>query len=437
MFAVIDIETTGGQLYEDRITEIAIFLTDGEKIVDKYSTLVNPQRKIMPFVSKLTGITDAMVAHSPTFEEVSEAIEKFTEGAIFVAHNIGFDYSVIKREFKRMGKGYRRNNLCTVKLAQKTIKDQPSYSLGTLCDNIGIKLEARHRAYGDAEATTLLLHKIIAENGMDTVLKMTSEQVQHLELKGNLTTEMIESLPEDPGIYRFIDQKGKILFIKSAKNIYAEVSKFLEKEANNPAYENLFERIHAIDAQVVNSIIVSQLQEIEEIRNSKPMFCKAALSRAFPVGVYESKEPDQKSFYLERNPNGNALWRFSTEKGAQKFLKTFVKTYNLQIPDLPASKTYLEILKVQEEKVNRALTHKLYPYRNFFLVREVPFAKMVYLIYVEDFAYQGFAELDVDLFDGSIDTMKDSIVLCDNNPHTQRILQTYLRKKKNVKLVPC
>lgn len=437
VFAVIDVETTGGQLYEDRITEIAIFLTDGQKIVDKYSTLVNPQRKIIPFVSKLTGITDAMVANAPTFAEVADKIEEMTSDAIFVAHNIGFDYSVVKREFKRIGKGFRRNNLCTVKLAQKTIKDQPSYSLGNLCDNIGIKVEARHRAFGDAEATTFLLHKIIAENGLDFVKKMSSEQVQHLELRGGLTPQMIDSLPEDPGIFRFLDKKGKILFLKSAKNIYAEVSKFLEKEISNPVYEKMLDKISAIDAQVVNSFIISQLQEIEEIRTIKPPFCKAAYSRPFPVGIYESQEPDQKSFFVERNPNGNALWRFSTEKGAHKYLKTFIKSHQLQIPPLPASKSYLDILKQQDQKVHKALTSKLYPYRSFFLVREVPFANVVYLVYVEDFVYQGYAEVDMELFDGNIDTMKDSIVLCDNNPHSQRILQTYLRKKKNVKLIPC
>jgi DNA polymerase III subunit epsilon len=437
VFAVIDVETTGGQLYEDRITEIAIYKTDGNKIIDSFSTLVNPGRKIMPFVVKLTGITDAMVANAPTFEDISDKIEDFTRDCIFVAHNIAFDYSVVKREFKRIGKGYRRNSLCTVKLAQKTFKNEPSFSLGNLCESLGIHVNSRHRASGDAEATVYLLHKIIAENGIENIAKLGSEHGNLVEFKGAITQEMVDSLPEDPGIFRFLDKNGKILFLKSARNIFAEVSNFLIKEIKNPAYKDLFENIANIDTQVINSFIISQLQEIEEIRTVKPPYCKPNYYKPFPVGIYESKEPDRKSFYVERNANGNALWRFQTEKGAHKFLKTFIKTFQLQIPPLPASKSYIDVLKLQEKKVNDALSKKLFPYRNFFLVRDVPFANLVYLIYVEDFVYQGFAEVDRELFDGSIDAMKESIVLCDNNPHSQRILQNYIRKKRNVKLVPC
>jgi DNA polymerase III subunit epsilon len=436
VFAVIDVETTGGQLYEDRITEIAIYKTDGNQIIDSYSTLVNPGRKIMPFVVKLTGITDDMVSGAPSFAEVADIIDEFTRDTVFVAHNIAFDYSVVKREFKRIGKSFKRNTLCTVKLSQKTLKNQPSYSLGNLCENLGIQINSRHIAAGDAEATVLLFHKIIEDVGLENLRKNETDFGQLAELKGAITQEMIDTLPEDPGIFRFLDEQGKVLYLKSAKNIYTEASGFLINEAKNPHFDGLFEKIHKIDSTVINSFLISQLQEIEEIRKLKPRFCKSAYTRPYPIGIYENSELDKKSLYVERSPNGRALWRFQTEKGAHKFLKSFIKHFQLQNHN-PADKSNPEALRNHNIRLNEALAQKLYPYRNFFLVREVPFANVVYLVYVEDFVYQGFAEIDMDIYDASTEAMKDSIVICDNNPFVQRILQNYIRKKRHVKLIPC
>lgn len=439
MFAVIDIETTGGQVYEDRITEIAIFKTDGSKIIDSFTTLVNPERKIAPFVVRLTGITDDMVASAPTFKDIASKIDDFTKDCTFVAHNIGFDYSIVKREYKRIGKGFRRSNLCTVKLSQKLIKNENSYSLGKLCSSLGIELNARHRAYGDAEATAKLLHKIIADYGLETIKKQENGALHPIFLNGQLSADMVESLPEEPGIFRFLNKENKVLYLKSAKNIYAEVSAFFTREEGNVESKTLIDKIHSIDAEVINSILISKLQEIEEIQNINPEFCKQAYKRSFPVGIYESKEPDQKSFYVERNPNGNALWRFQTEKGAHRFLKAFINTYNLSIPKLPEDSSYIDLLKKHQQKVDIALSKKLYPYRNFFLVREVPFANTTFIVSVEDFVYQGYAEIDDDFFDNKISSMKEAIIHCDNNPHVQKIMQTYVRKvskKKNVRILP-
>ena len=150
MYAIIDIETTGGQPAQDRITEIAIFIHDGYKITDKYHTLINPQRPIPYFISNLTGITDEMVKDAPKFHEVAKEIVQFTEGKIFVAHNVRFDYSFVKKEFADLGYTYQRKTLCTVRLSRSLIPGLPSYSLGKLCKSINIELQMRHRAIGDA-----------------------------------------------------------------------------------------------------------------------------------------------------------------------------------------------------------------------------------------------------------------------------------------------
>ncbi len=161
MYAIIDIETTGSKPHYDRITEIAVVLHDGLSIFDSYSTLINPEKDIPEFISSLTGITNEMVKGAPRFFEIAKQIVEFTDERIFVAHNARFDYTFIKSEFASLGYNFDRKTICTVKMSRKLIPGQPSYSLGKLCKNIGIELQNRHRAFGDAHATAILFDRLI------------------------------------------------------------------------------------------------------------------------------------------------------------------------------------------------------------------------------------------------------------------------------------
>ncbi|KAB2868001.1 MAG: 3'-5' exonuclease [Bacteroidales bacterium] len=161
MYAVVDIETSGGRAQVDKITEIAIYIHDGRRVVDEFATLINPEVSIPPFITNLTGINNQMVANAPKFYEVAKQIVLITEGKLFVAHNAQFDYGFIQAEFKRLGYDYQRQTLCTVKMSRKIIPGLKSYSLGNLCQSVGIPINNRHRAAGDALATTKLLDLLL------------------------------------------------------------------------------------------------------------------------------------------------------------------------------------------------------------------------------------------------------------------------------------
>ena len=161
MYAVVDIETTGGSYKTGKITEIAILQFNGYEVTDKFVTLINPQIPIPWFVKNLTGIDDKMVAKAPLFAEVASKIAEYTENRIFVAHNIGFDYNFVKHEFQYLGHEFDRKKICTVKLSRKIVPDLPSYSLGKLCQSLEIDVFDRHRAEGDAQATALLMRKLL------------------------------------------------------------------------------------------------------------------------------------------------------------------------------------------------------------------------------------------------------------------------------------
>ena len=138
MYAILDIETTGGKYDEEGITEIAIYRHDGIEVVDQFSSLINPQKEIQPFVVKLTGINNHMLRNAPKFYEIAKRIVEITEECILVAHNASFDYGILQTEFRRLGFPFERKTICTVELSQVLLPDQPAYSLGKLVRNLGI-----------------------------------------------------------------------------------------------------------------------------------------------------------------------------------------------------------------------------------------------------------------------------------------------------------
>ena len=164
MFSIIDIETTGNRYKYGKITEIAIFQHNGQRITDSYSTLINPEMDIPSFITRLTGITNGMVRDAPKFYEVARKVVEMTMGRIFVAHNVNFDYRFIQEEYKRLGYDYQQKVLCTVKLSRKLHPGHPSYSLGKLCSDLGITIDGRHRASGDALATVKLFEILLEKN---------------------------------------------------------------------------------------------------------------------------------------------------------------------------------------------------------------------------------------------------------------------------------
>jgi DNA polymerase-3 subunit epsilon len=161
LYAIIDIETTGQSAAKGKITEIAIYVHNGYEIIDSFSSLINPECYIPEFITSLTGIDNEMVRNAPKFYEVAKQIVEITQDKIFVAHNVSFDYKFIQEEFRRLGYDYQRKTMCTVRMGRKYIPGYRSYSLGKICDELGISINGRHRAAGDALATTKLFEIIL------------------------------------------------------------------------------------------------------------------------------------------------------------------------------------------------------------------------------------------------------------------------------------
>lgn len=175
MYCIVDVETTGNVKGPARLTEIAIFRHDGNQVVDSFHSLLNPGCPIPPFIRHLTGISDEMVQDAPVFADVARDVLNITEDALFVAHNVSFDFSFIQKELNWLGYDFFRRTLCTVRTSRKLIPGYPSYSLGKLCRSLDIPLNGRHRAQGDAAATVLLFEMLLRHDSQGLIPRIGSQ----------------------------------------------------------------------------------------------------------------------------------------------------------------------------------------------------------------------------------------------------------------------
>ncbi|MBP2833946.1 GIY-YIG nuclease family protein [Aquimarina sp. U1-2] len=286
LYAVIDVETTGKGIRGNRITEICIVILKNGKVLDKFTSLVNPEQNIPPFITGLTGIDNDMVRDAPKFYEIAEHIIELTTGAIFVAHNVNFDYNVIRGEFKDLGYTFTRRKLCTVRLCRKLIPGLYSYSLGRLCSSLNIPLVDRHRAEGDTDATVILFQKILQlDPAFEIINSFLNARSKEATLPPHLEANAINSLPEETGIYLFKDKKGKVIYVGKAKNIKQRViSHFYDKK--NKEYA-LGQDTHTIDYEITGSELIALLVEAEKIQQYYPKYNSAQKKPIAPYRIIQ------------------------------------------------------------------------------------------------------------------------------------------------------
>ncbi len=281
-YTIIDVETTGRT---NRITEISIFKYEKGNIIDEFTSLVNPETLIPLHITALTGIDNQMVSDAPTFSEIANQVLQITANTIFVAHNVNFDFNVIRGEFSRLGIIFQRKKLCTVRLSRKLLPGHRSYSLGKLCNDLNINIEGRHRARGDAEATVILFSKLQqqthAEDVFTAFLKANSRQAT---LPAHLPDHVFEKIPNTPGIYYFLNKKQTIIYVGKAKNIKKRVlSHFYDKKQKEL---DLCRETAHIDFEESGSETIALLMEDAAIKKHYPQYNVASKKTVKRYGVF-------------------------------------------------------------------------------------------------------------------------------------------------------
>lgn len=285
MYAIIDVETTGGVARFERITEIAIVLHDGDRVVDTFSTLLNPERSIPWQITQLTGITDEMVASAPKFFEVAKQIVQLTEGKIFVAHNAAFDYSFVREEFARLGYDFQRRQLCTVRLARKVFPGLPSYSLSNLKKHFQIQADKSHRALDDTLATTQIFEMMLAEQeGKGKIRSLVNLGVKETKLPPNITLERLHAVPETCGVYYFHDSSGHVIYVGKSLNIRKRLFEHFSDHTSKG--EKLRAGVADLSWEVTGSELVALLHESAEIKRLQPAVNRAQRTRQFAGAIF-------------------------------------------------------------------------------------------------------------------------------------------------------
>ncbi len=331
MYAIVDIETTGGYAENHRITEIAIVHHDGLQPGKTYRALINPDRNIPSYITGLTGITNEMVSTAPRFEEIANDVFEMLSGKVFVAHNAHFDYSFLKKEFEHAGITWQTKKLCTVRLSRKIIPGLRSYSLGSIADSLGIKINNRHRASGDAEATVQVFDILIKRDNEGHIGKALKRNSGETILPPNLPKENFDALPAKPGVYYFLNSRGSVIYVGKAANIKKRIAGHFSGDAREWSRQNIRNEIHQIRYELTGNEMIALIFESQEIRRLWPKYNQAQKYRVEEWGIYPYED---RNGYLRFSVNtvmrgSQPLVRLSTKGDAWNFLWEKVHAYEL------------------------------------------------------------------------------------------------------------
>lgn len=450
MYAILDIETTGGQYNEEGITEIAIYKYDGHDIVDQFISLVNPEKAIQPFVVKLTGISNAMLVNAPKFHEIAKRIVEITANCVVVAHNAVFDYRILRTEFRRLGYDFNAKTLCTVALSQKLLPEQPSHSLGKLVRALGIPIADRHRASGDALAT-LKLFKILLEKDVEKVIVQEMIQTEIEKGIAPKLRDITETLPAKTGVYYIHSESGKVIYIGKSLNIRKRINQhFIGTDAKSIKIQAAAKTVTFSET---GSELIALLKESEEIKANKPIFNKAQQKTNFNIGLYS--ETDKNGFInlkIQKVDNKKSeITTFSSIAEAKNALQRAVDDYqlcaNLTSLGSAQSNCFLFDIKKCDGACMGLLPAEIYNERVHLFIKKNSFNKSVVIIdkgrkigersavLVENGVYKGYCFYDLNFQIYNLKIIRNLIVPMQSNKDVLNIIRAYIRKEKYHKMI--
>ena len=453
MYAILDIETTGGQYNEEGITEIAIYKYDGHEVVDQFISLINPEIPIQPFVVKLTGISNAMLRSAPKFYEVAKRIIEITDGCVIVAHNAQFDYRVLCTEFNRLGYTYERQSLCTVELSQKLLPEQPSHSLGKLVRALGIPMSDRHRATGDALATVQLFKLLLSKDLEKEIVKSLIKTEEKKNIAAKLVN-LLEGIPSVTGLYYIYKENGDLIYIGKSRNIKKRLNQHFTGTSKKS--KRIQRDAFTIKYEETGSELIATLKECEEIKVNKPVLNRAQKKTVFPWAIYcETNPQGYRCLSVQKTDNRKKeIVSFASVTDARSALYKIVDKYRLcqKINGMDAAdKTHCfpyglgecngacageELPEAYNTRVMEFISANSFSHQSMVIIDKGRTIEERSAVLIENGVYKGFAFYNLNFQVNRPDILKSILVPMEHNKDAKHIIQGYLRKKKNLKIVP-
>ena len=454
MYAIVDIETTGGYANSHRITEIAIYHHDGMQITNHYHTLINPGRSIPQFITGLTGINYEMVKESPSFSEVANEIHEQLKDRVFVAHNAHFDYSFLKKEFEEAGISWNSKKLCTVRLSRKIIPGLSSYSLGRLAESLGIVIKGRHRAGGDAEATSKVFDLLLKRDTGGVIVKALKRNSGETTMPPNLPKEDFDKLPAKAGVYYFLDARGNVIYVGKAVNIKKRIAGHFTGAAREWNRSNIRNEIHNITYELTGSELIALILESQEIRRLWPKYNLAQKQKTDEWGIYDYED---RAGYLRFCVNvvkrgTRPLISFSSKGDAWNFMWEKVREFDLcpKLSGLQVAKglcfSYqtgeckggcmgVETAKKYNQRINAAIESFFEAGNSLAIIGTGRKRSERSLVLVENGAYLGFGFIDKQETLADFESAKDFIKVGKENRIVQNLVNSYLVNPRGAEVI--
>lgn len=446
MYAVVDVETTGGKYNEEGITEIAIYKFDGSEIVDQFISLVNPERPIQSFVVQLTGINENMLRNAPKFYEVAKRVVEITEDCTLVAHNASFDYRMLCTEFNRLGFSYQKQTLCTVALAKKLIPEQASYKLGKLVRSLGIPLSDRHRAAGDARATVKLLKLLLDKDSEKTIVK----QVLRTKEQDQVTRKflhLVEQVKPVTGVYYLHNQQGDVIYIGKSTNMRKRVNQHFTGKSRKSLKIQL--ETHSVSTEETGNELIALLKEVDEIQLHKPKHNRVHKNDSIRFGLEEGVTSTGYRFLRIAHAQDNIRYvtTFKNLNNARKLLYFFAQKYTLclklvglespkkacsneQINQCLGACVEQESVESYNKRVKQCVDRLSFQSPNMLLIDKGRTHDERSIILIKDNEYKGFGYVNLNYQITNIDMINTIIAPMKNSRAARHIIQQFVRKNK-------
>ncbi len=451
MYAILDIETTGGQFNEEGITEIAIYKFDGHEIVDQFISLLNPEKEIQPFVVRLTGINNAMLRSAPKFYEVAKRIIEITEDCILVAHNTSFDYRILRTEFTRLGYDFVKPTLCTVELSKKLIPDQPSYSLGKLVRALGIPVTDRHRASGDALATVKLFKLLLSKDKEKEILISSIKA----EIKSGLTPKLldiVENLPNNVGIYYIHNEKGDLIYIGKSRNIKKRVNQHFTNDSTRN--KKIQTEVFAVTFEVTGNELIASLKEREEIKINKPIYNAVVRKNNFQYALYQELDKNDYLCLKINKIDGRKkeIVAFISLQEAKNSLLNNTEKYNLcqklnglydtnnscfkyKINLCNGACLNLESVEIYNSRVKDFINDVSSSKENKIIIDKGRRIDERSAILIENGVYKGYCFYELNYQITNVEVLKNILIKMENNRDSLSLINYYLNKNKVLNII--
>lgn len=434
MFAIVDIETTGLQNGENRITEIAVVLHNGHTIEGKYCSLVNPQMPIQKYVQTLTGITDRMVQQAPLFSAIAPHIFHLLENRIFVAHNVNFDFTIVKEALKQCGYELKQPRLCTIRLAKKIYPGLPKYGLSSLCKSLNIPFEGHHRALADAVATAEIF-TLLFNNDTDGELKKMVKKKPETYLPPLIDAQLVNTIPQKPGIY-FFHHQSKIIYVGKAINLQKRVKSHFTGRKSAKLKQRLIDLVDNITYEETPNSWVASIRESIEIKKRWPEFNKSQKffehqfaivsfldKRGYlrlAIDKYRKNIPFIRCFHLFTEAH-NQLWQWVKNYQLDPSLCFLDYSVSAQQTVLPHPDLYNQKVKVCIQQITETNLHALIDMDKKYYV----------LVKHNQIAATGFIHQPLNFSEYSADQLLTYLHPCHSNQVAMSVIEQYITQFPN------